>query len=455
MAADDRFDELSTLVERRMDEVGVPGVALGVLSGGEVRAAGFGVTSVEHPLEVTPQTLYQIGSITKTITATIAMRMVEDGALDLDAPVRRYLPDLRLADEDVAEAVTMRHLLTHTGGWAGDYFDDAGSGDDALALMTARLDRLEQLTPVGEVWSYNNSGFYLAGRVLEVVADKPYETVARELLLEPLGMTSSFFFAADVITHSFAVGHITRDSEASVARPWALARCGNPVGGLVSSVEDVLRYARFHLGDGTADDGTRIVSPGSLEAMREPEAEIGALDRDAVGISWMLSDRHGKRVVGHNGATMGQVARLTIVPDDEFAVAVLTNSDEGAQVTLDAGAAALEAYCGIEPQKPEPVLRPESELEEYLGRYDAQMGMLELEAEDGKLLGTLTLKGGFPTPDTPPPPPIPPGHFVFHGDDRVSGEGEFRGDNGEFLRDDAGKIEWFRFGGRLLRPLRD
>src|SRR5262245_28225405 len=116
MAADDRFDELSTLVERRMDEVGVPGVALGVLSGGEVRAAGFGVTSVEHPLEVTPQTLYQIGSITKTITATIVMRMVEDGALDLDAPVRRYLPDLRLADEDVAEAVTMRHLLTHTGG---------------------------------------------------------------------------------------------------------------------------------------------------------------------------------------------------------------------------------------------------------------------------------------------------------------------------------------------------
>ena len=449
------FDDVCALVQRRMDEVGVPGVALGVLSGDETHVAGFGVTSVEHPLEVTPQTLYQIGSITKTITATVAMRMVEDGALDLDAPVRRYLPDLRLADEEVAAAVTTRHLLTHTGGWAGDYFDDPGPGDDALALMTERLDTLEQLTPVGEVWSYNNSGFYLVGRVLEVLAEKRYETVVRELLLEPLGMTSSFFFAADVITHGFAVGHITRERKPSVARPWALARSGNPVGGVVSSVEDVLRYARFHLGDGTAEDGTRIVSRSSLQEMREPQAEIGALDRDAVGIAWMIRDRDGKRVVGHNGATMGQVTRLTIVPDDGFAVAVLTNSDEGGQVMLDAGKAALSTYCGIEEPEPEPVLRPAAELEEYVGRYDAQAGELELEAQDGKLLGTLTLKGGFPTPDTPPPPPIPPGHFVFHGDDRVSGEGEFRGDTGEFLRDDAGKIEWFRFGGRLLRPLRD
>jgi CubicO group peptidase (beta-lactamase class C family) len=454
VSADERFDELSALVTGRMDEHVVPGVALGVLSDGDTRTAGFGVTSVEHPLEVTPRTLFQIGSITKTLTATLAMRLVEDGALDLDAPLRRYLPDLRLADEGVAAAVTMRHVLTHTGGWAGDYFDDPGSGDDALALMTQRLDRLEQLTPVGEVWSYNNSGFYLAGRVIEVLAEKPYETVARELLLEPLGMTSSFFFAADVITHRFAVGHITRQRKSSVARPWALARCANAAGGLVSSVEDVLRYARFHLGDGTAGGGTRIVSGESLRAMREPQAEIGGLDRDAVGIAWMIRDRGGKRVVGHDGGTMGQVARLWIVPEEGFAVVVHTNSDEGGHITLDASTAALDAYCGIEHSEPEPVARPAPELQEYLGRYDSQLAEVELEAEDGGLRGTMTLKGGFPTPDTPPPPPFPPGHFAFHGDDRVSGHGEFRGSDGEFLRDDAGEIEWFRFGGRLFRPQR-
>ena len=108
-----------------MEETQTPGVAVGLLHEGEEHVAGFGVTSLENPLEVTPDTLFQIGSITKTFTGTAAMRLVERGELDLDAPVRTYLPGLKLSDEDVAARVTMRHLLTHTGGWIGDYFDDS------------------------------------------------------------------------------------------------------------------------------------------------------------------------------------------------------------------------------------------------------------------------------------------------------------------------------------------
>src|SRR5215218_11215946 len=105
-----------------MEEHGVPGVALGVLFDGEEETAGLGVTSIENPLEVTPDTLFQIGSIAKTYLAVAAMRLVERGELDLDAPVRRYIPDFRLSDEHVAARVTTRHLLTHTGGWVGDVF---------------------------------------------------------------------------------------------------------------------------------------------------------------------------------------------------------------------------------------------------------------------------------------------------------------------------------------------
>lgn len=454
MVADRRFEELCELVRRRIEEVGVPGAAVGVWYGGVERTAGFGVTSVEHPLEVTPQTLFQIGSITKTFTGTLALRLVEDGVLDLDVPLRHYLPELRLADEPTAAAVTMRHLLTHTGGWAGDYFDDPGSGDDALAQMVERLDRLEQLTPVGEVWSYNNAGFYVAGRVIELLAERPYETAVRELLLEPLQMASSFFFAADVLTYRFAVGHITRDRSPSLARPWALARCANAVGGLVSTVEDVLRYARFHLGDGTAPDGTRLLSRGSLEVMREPEFEIGGLGDDAVGLTWMLRERSGKRIAGHGGGTMGQVTLLTLVPDDDFAVVVLTNSDEGGEVTLDATTAALEAYCGILDPEPEPTARSDEELSAYAGRYDAQAAAVELTPENGGLRVTVELKGGFPTPDTPPPPPLPPGRLAFYDHDRVLGQGEYRGTRGDFLRDSDGLIVWFRVGGRLYAPQR-
>ena len=159
-----------------------------MLHEGEEHVAGFGVTSLENPLDVTPDTLFQIGSITKTFTATAVMRLVERGELDLDSPLRTYLPGLKLGDEDVAARVTMRHLLTHTGGWIGDYFDDFGSGDDALARMCESMATLPQLTPLGEVWSYNNAGFYLAGRVIEVIAGKPYEEAMQELVLEPLGL---------------------------------------------------------------------------------------------------------------------------------------------------------------------------------------------------------------------------------------------------------------------------
>lgn len=452
MAGDSRFDELSEVVRTRMDEVGVPGVALGVLTGADVQTAGFGVTNVDHPLKVTPQTLFQIGSITKTFTGTVAMRLVEDGTLELDVPLRSYLPGLRLADEEAAAAVTMRHALTHTGGWAGDYFDDPGPGVDAMERMVERLDRLEQLTPVGEVWAYNNAGFYLAGRVIEVVAGKPFETVVSELILEPLEMTTSFFFAADVMTHRFAVGHTVREQTASVARPWALARSAHAAGGVVSTADDVLRYARFHLGDGTAPDGTRILARESVLGMREPQVEIGGLRDDAVGITWMLRERSGKRLAGHGGGTMGQISLLTLVPEEQFAVVVLTNADEGGEITLDATTRALEAYCGIEDPEPESVARATEELHEYAGRYTAQLNDIELEPEDGGLRATLSLKGGFPTPDTPPPPPLPPGRLVFHDGERVSGVGELRGARGEFLRDAGGKIEWLRFGGRLYRP---
>jgi hypothetical protein len=151
---------------------------------------------------------------------------------------------------------------------------------------------------------------------------------------------------------------------------------------------------------------------------------------------------------------MGPIALLTIVPEERFAVVVLTNADYGDEVTLAASKRALEAYCGIEDPEPAAIPRGAEELAEFAGRYSAQLNDIELAPEDGGLRATLHLKGGFPTPDTPPPPPLPPGRLVFHDGDRVSGEGELEGARGEFLRDENGNIAWFRFGGRLYRPQR-
>ncbi len=216
---DNKFHSICDQVFEGMDRLPIPGVVVGVLLHDQEWIAGLGVTSVEHPLPVTGATLFQVGSITKTFTATAIMRLVEMGKLDLDEPVRRVLPELKLADESVAERVTLRHLLTHTGGWVGDYFNDFGPCDDALARMVAELAKLEQLTPLGEVWSYNNAGFNIAGRVVEVATGRPYEQALHDLVLDPLGLKNTYFFAEDVITHRFAAGHTVVDRQPKVARP--------------------------------------------------------------------------------------------------------------------------------------------------------------------------------------------------------------------------------------------
>src|SRR5712691_2060461 len=210
----------------------LPGVAIGILHDGDEQIAAYGVTNLEHPQPVDADTLFQVASITKTITATVVMRLVERGALDLDAPVRRYLPKFRVRDESAAARATLRHLVTHTGGWLGDWFADFGKGDDALARYVAAMADLEQLTPLGEIWHYSNSSFAVLGRLIEVATGKTYEAVVRELLFIPLGMAKSCFNADEAITQRVAIGHNVVDDRPVVARPWGLARALTAVGGV-------------------------------------------------------------------------------------------------------------------------------------------------------------------------------------------------------------------------------
>jgi CubicO group peptidase (beta-lactamase class C family) len=371
--------------------------------------------------------------------------------LDLDAPVRAYLPELGLADEDVATRVTLRHLFTHTGGWEGDYFEDTGWGDDALARIVAHLAHLPQLTPLGALYAYNNAGFYIAGRVIEVVTGKPYETVARELVLDPLGMTNSFFLPGDVMTRRFAVGHQERNGQPQVARPWPVARSGNPVGGLTSTVRDQLTYARFHLGDGTAANGKRLLTPESLRAMQQPHGP-GGNDIAAVGIPWLLRDLAGTRIVRHGGATLGQLSAFQFVPSRGFAITILTNADRGDTLNTEILAWAFAHYLGLRrPDEPHLPMSDE-QLAAFAGTYTSAHWDAVLAVQDGYLVEQDVPKGGFPDKDSPPPPSDPPSRLAFIAPDRVLGlDAQMKGSRSEFLRDDAGRIVWYRNGGRLLR----
>ena len=437
-----------------MKRLDVPGVAIGIYYKGKEYAAGFGITSVEHPLPVTADTLFQTGSISKTFTGTLIMMLVDQGKVDLDAAVRKYIKDLKLRDEHVTKHVTVRHLLTHMGGWVGDYFNDFGNGNDALDRMVKEIAKLPQVQPLGTIWSYNNTGFNIASRVIEIVTKKPYEQAAQEMLFDPLGLKMSFFYPSDILfTHRFVVGHQKVKDKVQVARPWAIGRAGNGVGGVVSTVHDLLKYARFHMGDGRSETSKRVISRKSLEAMRVPQVHAGG--RGDMGITWFIRYADPLKVYAHGGATNGQQAYFFFIPEKDFSLAILTNSDDGGIITAQTFGWALELYFGEKLKLPKPIEINPSELKEYIGRYRIGTECFDLRAKGEHLMYHHIPLGGFPRPDSPPGPAMPPMRFAFYDEDNVIGLDEpYKDALGDFIRDENGKLQFFRVGGRAHQKIK-
>lgn len=440
--------DLGALISDAMERYHVPGVAVGIVRDGVEEFSAFGVTNVEHPLAVDADTLFQIASVTKTMTATVVMRLVERGDLDLDAPIQKYLPAFRLHDADAAKRATLRHLVTHTGGWLGDCFADFGNGDDALARYVDAMAELEQLTPLGEIWHYSNSSFALLGRLIEIATGERYEDAVRELLLRPLGMTLSCFSAAEAITHRFAVGHVIVDEKPTVARPWAFPRATTPVGGVVSTVRDLLRYARFHLGDGRAPDGTRLLSEDSIRLMRTPLAKAD-LDRK-VGISWFFREVGGVRLQYHGGAAIGQQGVLMLAPDRGQAIAVQTNSARGGLLHQDVTRWWQRRRLGVAVPEPAYVELERARYAEYASRYLAELSDAELELADTGLVYRSFSHNRLNV--QPPPPDPPPSRVAFTADESFTLlDGPLKDTRGEFLRGQDGRVRWMRVGGRVYR----
>jgi len=440
--------ELIEYLEREMERLHVPGVSVGIIHADDELIVTRGVTSVENPLDVDETTLFQVGSRTKTFTATALMRQVEEGKLDLDAPLTTYLPGFSLSNSEYTGRVTTRRLLTHTGGWIGDYFlmsPIRGRGEDALARLADAIDEPPCLTPPGEVFSYNNAAFCLAGRLLEVLTGETYEDAVRKLVFEPLELKHTFFFADEVVTERTVSGHIVRDGVPTVARPWGISRSSHPTGGIISDTPDQLRYARFHLGDGTAPGGERILSADTLADMQKEHAR-GVSICDAIGLPWILIDIGGVRTVGHGGGMNGQISAFTMIPQQRFAITIMTNADTGGVLGDSLVKWVLERVLGIKDVPPTPIERPAEELEEYVGAY--AFGIVQVEREGPHL---VVRRKPIPGSELMEEAPLP-ASVAFYDKDRVVciGETSEAGSKGAFLRGDDGKITFLHWGGRIL-----
>jgi dipeptidyl aminopeptidase/acylaminoacyl peptidase len=377
----------------------VPGAALGILRVREGRAdelveAAFGVLNKDTGVEVTTDTVFQIGSITKVWTTTVLMQLVDEGLLSLDTPVVEVLPELRLADPDVTKQVTVRHLLTHTSGIDGDVFTDTGRGDDCVEKYVAGLDEVAQNHPLGATWSYCNSGFVLAGGVIEKLTGGTWDKAVRDRIFVPLGLEHSITLPEEALLYRAAVGHVSEGTaEPSRAPVWMLARSLGPAGLIFSTVGDVLSFARMHLTEGVGSDGTRVLDAASAVAMTQLQAELP--DKytlgDSWGIGWIRFGWDGRRLIGHDGNTVGQSAFLRLMPDEGLAVTLLTNGGHARDLYEDLYREIFAELADVAMPRPlSPPAEPVSvDAQPHAGTYERAGARLEvLIGDDGPVLRT-------------------------------------------------------------------
>jgi hypothetical protein len=239
------------------------------------------------------------------------------------------------------------------------------------------------------------------------------------------------------------------DDKVQIALPWAIGRAGNGVGGVISTVKDLLTYARFQMSDGSKG----LISGKSLRAMRAPQVSAGG--RGDMGITWFIRSIRNITLYSHGGATNGQQAYLFFIPDRDFALAVLTNSDDGNMITSNIVSWALEVYFNTSIYTPTPIKTTPAERKKYTGRYQIGTECCDLKVEGDYLMYHHIPLGGFPTPDAPPGPAMEPMRFAFYDKDKVIGmSGVYKDALGEFIRDEKGKLLYFRIGGRAHKKVK-
>ncbi|MFY1690282.1 serine hydrolase [Plantactinospora sp. WMMB782] len=417
---------LAQLAER----YAVPGAQLGILRlatepGDEDEQVEVcaGVLDTASGRPVTPRALFQIGSVTKVWTATVVMQLVDEGRLDLDAPVADVLPGLRLADPEVAARVTARHLLTHTSGIDGDVFTDTGRGDDCLRRYVDLLAEQTQNHPLGATWSYCNAGYTVLGRIIEEITGQSWDEAMRERLYTPLGLAATATLPEDVLLHPAAAGHVEHDGEVVPAPVWHLPRSIGPAGMVSANAADVLAFARLHLTGGLGPDGQRVLAAGSVAAMADRHAELP--DKlslgDSWGLGWIRFGWDGHRLLGHDGNTIGQAAFLRVLPEQGLAVTLLTNKESARDLYQDLFAELFAELAGV--RMPEPVTPPAepvpADITPYVGTYERASVRIEVLAGEGdsgpRIRTTLTgpLAALVPDPvEVQPLVPAGPGLFL-------------------------------------------
>ncbi|HZU34372.1 MAG TPA: serine hydrolase [Gemmataceae bacterium] len=358
---------------------------------------GFGYADAQRKVPASADTVYRVGSVSKLFTDLAVMQLVEKGALDLDTPITRYLPQFHPHNPS-GKSITLRQLMAHRAGLVreppvGNYFDPAGS---SLAQMVRSLNETALVYEPEQKTKYSNAGVAVVGYVLEKTQRQPFAHYLQQALLSPLGMTHSSFEPTPALTKKLASAVMWTYHDREFPAPtFELGMA--PAGSMYSTVEDLSRFLSMLFAGGKVQ-GTRVIQPATLQKMWTPQF-AKPKEKNGFGLGFMLSELDGHRRIGHSGAIYGFATQLAALPDEKLGVVVITSRDAVNAVTNHIADVALRLMLAAQAGKTPPAIEHTKPLSlavtrKLAGHYEAGRNAFDLSERAGKLW-FLNQKGGF------------------------------------------------------------
>jgi CubicO group peptidase (beta-lactamase class C family) len=329
-------DSLDAYVEKALTTWQIPGAAVCVVKDGEVVVMkGYGVRETGKDDKVDENTLFMIGSNTKAFTGTALALLEHEGKTSMNDKVQKWLPDFTMKDPWVAKELNLTDILSHRMGmetFQGDFM--YWTSDLTMDEVVQKFSQLTPMYSFREKWGYTNAGYAVAAKVIEKITGKKWEEFIRERFFIPLNMTRSLALAEELKTaDNAAIPHTIVDGEV-IAVPFPNIDNLAPVGSISSSVKDMSNWLLAQLNNGKLND-EEIIPPAVIKKTRQPASIVKRINHpfnrqhfSLYALGWGLEDYEGREIVEHTGGVNGFVTSVTLVPEENLGVVVLTNTDQ-------------------------------------------------------------------------------------------------------------------------------
>lgn len=394
--------ELEPKIKDEIQKGHLPAFVIGIVKNGKlIYAKGFGVARLGTNTPVTSRSLFHMASVTKTFVATAVMQLVEQGKIDLDAPVTRYLPYFKMDDERYRD-IKIRQMLSHTSGipdTTNYHWDKPEYDDGALERFVRSTANQKLLFPPGQNFAYSNTAYEILGDVISKVSGESFEDYVQHFILTPLGMKDSTLLVRQANSALLTSPHIQESGKLVISKIFPYNRAHAPSSTLYSNIEGMGRWAIANLNHGELD-GRRILKRETAELMWRPVVNAFNMKE---GIAWFVGDVQGHRLVMHDGGDVGFESRLLLAPDDSVAVVAMSNyaatekdyfhelATEALKIMLDLKPAAPTSTTATNITPPAAGEDTKQEADEVLTSYVAALGgRAALEK-----INSRTAKGSF------------------------------------------------------------